>query len=156
MNRLLQMREAMVKSALLWVLLQSVAILANAQTPAENWKTLSKLEYEKSSDEYGEIYLPKFVADIKALEGKEIELSGYIIPFDGMFSPDHLIISSLPVASCFFCGGAGPETVAEVYLKETVKYTAKKVIVKGKLVLNSSDVDQLMYILKDATMRIEG
>lgn len=121
-----------------------------AQTSADNWKTLSSISYEKSKDEYGEIYIPQFGTEIKSLEGKEIELSGYIIPFEGMFSPDHLILSAVPIASCFFCGGSGPESVAEVYLKETVKYTAKKVRLVGTLELNSSDVDQLMYILKDA------
>ncbi len=126
--------------------------LSFGQDQPDHWKTLAGLEYEKSQDEYGEIFVPKFSAEIKKLEGKEIILSGYIIPFEGMFKPDQLIISSLPVASCFFCGGAGPESVAEVYLKETVKYTAKKVTVKGKLALNSSDVDELMYILKDAVL----
>ncbi len=129
-----------------------VSFLGRAQTSSENWKTLSLIEYEKSSDEYGEIYVPNFGTEIKNLEGREIELSGYIIPFEGMFKPDHLIISSVPVASCFFCGGSGPESVAEVDLKESVKYTAKKVTIKGKLKLNSTDVDQLMYILEEATM----
>ncbi len=124
------------------------------QDSAENWKTLGGLEYEKGQDDYGEVFLPKFNEPIQKLEGKEIVLSGYIIPFEGMFSPDHLIISSVPVASCFFCGGAGPESVAEIYLKETVKYTAKKVTVSGKLKLNSTDIDQLMYILEDATLEI--
>lgn len=126
-----------------------------AQTSVENWKTLSGLEYEKTKDEYGEIFVPKFGPTIKALEGKEITLSGYIIPFEGMFEPDHLIVSSVPVASCFFCGGAGPESVAEIYLDEPVKYTAKKVTFTGKLTLNDSDVDQLMYILKEAKLESE-
>ncbi|RED99433.1 hypothetical protein [Marinoscillum furvescens] len=143
----------MKKTTLTIALLISALFGALAQTSSENWNTLSKLEYSKSTDEYGEIYVPKFGPSIQALEGTEIELSGYIIPFEGMFEPDHLIISSVPVASCFFCGGAGPESVAEVYLKEPVKYTAKKVTVKGTLALNDSDVDQLMYILKDATLK---
>jgi len=137
--------------AVLLILFSSQALFSQG-TSAENWKTLSALEYEKSTDEYGEIYVPKFGPQIQQLKGKEIELSGYIIPFEGMFSPDHIIISSVPVASCFFCGGAGPESVAEIYLKETVKYTAKKVKIIGKLELNSTDVDQLMYILKDAKL----
>lgn len=133
--------------------LLGIAFMSLGQgTSAENWKLLGKLEYEKSKDEYGEIYIPKFGTEIRALEGKEIVLSGYIIPFEGMFKPDHLIISSVPVASCFFCGGAGPESVAEIYLSEPVKYTAKKVTITGKLALNDSDVDQLMYILKDAKL----
>lgn len=123
-------------------------------TSSENWQTLATIDYEKSQDEYGEIYIPKFSPEIKSLEGKEIELAGYIIPFEGMFKPEQLIISSLPIASCFFCGGAGPESVAEVYLDEPVKYTAKKVKVKGTLSLNNKDVDNLMYIVKEATLEI--
>lgn len=137
---------------LLFILLSLISFSAIAQTSSENWKALSGLEYEKTKDEYGEIFVPKFGTEIKALEGKEIVLSGYIIPFEGMFEPDHLIVSAVPVASCFFCGGAGPESVAEIYLEEPVKYTAKKVTFKGKLTLNDSDVDQLMYILKEAKM----
>ncbi len=131
------------------------AILAVGQSSSkENWNTLAKLEFEKSHDEYGEIYIPKFGPEIKALSGKEIELEGYIIPFEGMFGPQKLIISSVPIASCFFCGGAGPESVAEVYLSESVKYTSKKVKVTGKLNLNKENSDQLMYILKEAKMQV--
>lgn len=140
---------------LLVIIFSLFSISAVAQTSAENWKILSGLEYEKSKDEYGEIFVPKFGPPIKKLEGKEIILSGYIIPFEGMFEPDHLIVSAVPVASCFFCGGAGPESVAEIYLSEPVKYTAKKVTFKGKLTLNDSDVDQLMYILKEAKLETE-
>ncbi|MFY0599685.1 MAG: hypothetical protein JXR03_08430 [Cyclobacteriaceae bacterium] len=139
------------------LLLVAISFVGFAQTddPINHWKTLEGLEYEKSSDEYGEIYVPKFSEDIRKLEGEEIELSGYIIPFEGMFKPAEIIISSLPIASCFFCGGAGPESVAQVHLNEDVKYTAKKIKVRGKLSLNDSDMDELMYILKEATLITE-
>jgi len=50
---------------------------------------------------------------------------------------------------CFFCGGAGPETVMEVFAKEPIKYSAEPVMLKGKLELNDSDVNRLIYTLKD-------
>lgn len=121
---------------------------------AKNWETLAGLEYEESTDEYGEVFVPKFGPLIQNLEGREIELSGYIVPFEDMFSADRLIVSALPIASCFFCGGSGLESVAEVYLKKPVKYTAKKITVTGRLRLNSTDVEQLMYILEDAEMKM--
>ncbi|MDH5610021.1 MAG: hypothetical protein OEY56_11135 [Cyclobacteriaceae bacterium] len=126
---------------------------ANGQNDAfKTWKILSKIDYEKSQDEYGEIYVPKFSPEIQSLRGKTITLPGYIIPFEGMFKPEHIIISSLPIASCFFCGSGGPETVAEAYLKSPVKYSAKMVNVTGTLELNDKDTNQLMYILKNATL----
>ncbi len=119
-----------------------------------NWKTLSKLEYDKSTDEYGEIYVPKFGAEIKKLEGKTVTLDGYIVPFEGLFEPDKIIISSLPIASCFFCGGSGPETVAQVHLDRSIDYTAKTVRVTGRLELNDQDMTQLMYVLRNAKMEV--
>ncbi len=144
----------MMRILLLGVFLGMTSYGMSQGSSNQNWETLSKLEFEKSHDEYGEIYIPKFGPEIKALAGKEIELDGYIIPFEGMFGPTKLIISSVPIASCFFCGGAGPESVAEVYLSESVKYTAKRVKVIGKLTLNKENSDQLMYILKEAKMQI--
>lgn len=135
----------------------SIAIEAFSQftNSGKNWDTMANVKYEKSQDEYGEIYVPKFSEDIKRMSGKRISLKGFIIPFEGMFEPKHIIISSLPVASCFFCGGSGPETVAEVYLKEEIKYTTKPVTVTGILELNDTNYDQLMYILRDAQLTIE-
>lgn len=119
---------------------------------SKNWETLAKITYEKDFDEYGELFIPVFGEEIKALEGKEVTLPGYIIPFEGMFKPDHIIISSLPIAACFFCGSGGPESVAEVYLTKPIKYTANSIKVTGRLKLNDSDYNQLMYVLEDARL----
>ena len=139
----------------LFTLTLSVAVSAQFTNSSKNWETMADVKYEKSQDEYGEIYVPKFGDDVRKMNGKTVSLKGFIIPFEGMFEPKHIIISSLPIAACFFCGGSGPETVAEAYLKEEVKYTAKPVTVIGRLELNDTDYDQLMYILKDAEVTID-
>ncbi len=121
----------------------------------KNWKQLAEVEFIKSNDGYAEIYLPSFSAGIKALEGKEVTLQGYIVPNDGLFKSDEFIISSLPLAQCFFCGGdSGPESVAYVFPQEPIKYTAKTVTVKGKLELNETDSNKLLYTLNNATVEI--
>lgn len=116
------------------------------------WKSLSEVSYKISEDQFGELYVPVFSDNIKKLEGKEVEADGYIIPFEGMFKPEHIILSSLPLAECFFCGSGGPETVMEVMLANPIKYTSKRVKVRGKLTLNAKDPEKLMYILKDARL----
>ena len=119
------------------------------------WKSLSEVSYKISKDNFGELYVPVFSDNIKKLEGKMVEADGYIIPFEGMFKPNHIILSSLPLAECFFCGSGGPETVMEVMLTNPIKYTSKRVKVKGKLTLNANDPEKLMYILKDAQLILE-
>ena len=69
---------------------------------SKNWSTLADVKYVKSQDEYGDIYVPKFGDEIKKMKDKQVTLKGYIIPFEGMFQPDHILLSSLPIASCFF------------------------------------------------------
>ena len=116
------------------------------------WKTLTEVSYKISEDQFGELYVPVFSDNIKKLEGKVVEADGYIIPFEGMFKPNHIILSSLPLAECFFCGSGGPETVMEVMLTNPIKYTSKRVKVRGKLTLNAKDPEKLMYILKEGQL----
>ncbi len=139
---------------LILTLFLALSVSAQYEVSSDNWKKMSEVSYDKTEDEYGEIYVPKFSEAVRKISGKTIVLEGYIVPFDGLFDPEKIIVSSLPIASCFFCGGSGPETVAEVYLTKAIKYTAKPVRVTGKLVLNDKDYNQLMYVLKDAKMEV--
>jgi hypothetical protein len=113
------------------------------------WKTLGDVKYELSKDEYGDVYLPVFNPSTKAAEGKLIEVEGFIIPLEGMFKPTQLIISSLPISECFFCGSGGPETVMEISMKQQIKYTTKRVKIRGILKLNKTNPDKLMYLLEE-------
>lgn len=122
------------------------------------WKTLSKITYEKKFDDLlgFKVDVPVFAADIKALEGKMVEVSGYIVPVEGYKSHTEFVFSAYPYNMCFFCGGAGPETVMEVTSKEPVKYSTERVKLRGKLLLNSDDINRLMYVLVDAVLVKEG
>ena len=116
---------------------------------AKLWKTLEAVTYEVTKDEYGDLYVPVFSEDIQKIQGQEVVVEGFIIPFEGMFKPTQLILSALPISECFFCGSGGPETVMEITLKEKIKYTTKRVKIRGKLKLNSENPDKLMYLLED-------
>lgn len=126
-----------------------------AQAQEENlWKTLSKITYEKKYDDLlgFKVDVPVFSKDIEKLEGKTVEVSGYIVPVEGYKSHSEFVFSAYPYNMCFFCGGAGPETVMEVTSTEPVKYTTDKVRLRGKLSLNNDDINRLMYVLSDAEL----
>ncbi len=126
-----------------------------AQDSNQNmWKTLAKITYTKEYDEFlgFKIDKPVFSEDIKAMEGKEVTIKGYIIPVEGYKSHTEFIFSAFPYNMCFFCGGAGPETVMEVVASEPVKYTTESVTLSGILRLNADDINTLMYKLEDAKM----
>ena len=121
---------------------------------AQMWRTLSKITYEKQFDELlgFKVDVPVFSQEIKDLEAEIIEISGYIVPVEGYKSHTEFVFSAYPYNMCFFCGGAGPETVMEVTAKEPVKYSTERIKLRGKLLLNGDDINRLMYIMIDAEL----
>ena len=129
----------------------SIISAAAQPTLRENaWKTLSKITFKKEYDEILglKIDVPIFGKEVRALEGKEVTLKGYIIPTDGYKNQKEFVFSAFPYNMCFFCGGAGPETVMEVVSKQPITYTSEPVYLKGILKLNGGDCNILIYSLE--------
>ncbi len=116
------------------------------------WKTLTDVQfkdiYVKELDAY--YWKPTFGPSIKALEGKEVFITGYVIPVD--FDANFYVVSRYPYANCFFCGGGGPESVVDLRFpaKHPAYKTDDRKTFKGKLKLNGDDVYQMNYILEGA------
>jgi len=138
---------------LLTLLTLLISISAVNKDP-DLWALFSKTRFtERLNRELSMYFLyPTFPAELKAMDGKEITLSGFYIPLD--FEDDRtIILSKYPMAQCFFCGGAGSESVAVAYLqtKPTRRLKTDQIIkVKGILTLNEKDVDELNFIIKNA------
>ena len=132
-----------------------VSNIISQPQPTDNiWKTFSKISYIKEYDELMgfKIDKPVFGDAIKELDGKEITIKGYIIPVEGYKSHKEFIFSAFPYSMCFFCGGAGPETVMEVEAIEGIKYSADAIVIKGIVKLNDKDINRLMYKLINAKL----
>lgn len=137
------------------IIVMAVPVLMAQSAPAESlWKTLAKITYKKEYDEFlgFKIDKPVFSKDIKALNGKEVTVKGFIIPVEGYKGHKEFILSAFPYSMCFFCGGAGPESVMEVVAIEPIEYSSEAVTIKGKLALNTDDVNKLMYSLSGAKL----
>ena len=136
----------------LCILLCSISTGLAINNPAEGWYLFARTKfvstYFKEYDEY--FLVPQFDSNLRQLVGSDIILKGYHIPLG--LQDNSLVISKNPYAACFFCGGAGPETVAEINLKsKRPKLKADQIItVKGKLRLNDKDTEHMNFILDDA------
>lgn len=139
-----------IKGIGLLVLLFS-GIFLGAQASA--WDSFARVKFvSKYQAEYGmNIQVPQFDWAIRLVEGKEVSLKGYFVPTD-LQTPRSIILSRVPNSSCFFCGGAGPETVARINFKQAVhKLKTDEILkVKGKLKLNDSNYREMSFILEDA------
>jgi hypothetical protein len=116
------------------------------------WMQLSMITFEEQYDENtGTFYdQPVFPPMIKALEGKLVSIKGYVIPMD--VELNYYVVSAYPFSSCFFCGGAGPESVIDLQMKDkTLEFeNDERVTFCGKLRLNTGTFFELPFILKEA------
>ena len=94
--------------------------------------------------------VPVFGDEVKDLDGEIVEVSGYIVPVEGYRGHTEFVFSAYPYNMCFFCGGAGPETVMEVTATDPIEYTVEKITIRGQLLLNDDNINRLMYIMVDA------
>lgn len=129
----------------------SLSVLAQ---PRNEWRLFANLEFDEYFNEDIGTYdlKPKFTEELLSLEGQEIVLLGYIISSAKTDGFENVILSKFPFTSCYFCGNAGMETVAEI------EFDAKKSNFridsaygfKGKLAFNRDNPERLVVILKDA------
>lgn len=118
--------------------------------PSLIWPKLYDITFMKGRDALGEFEKPVFPEAVKSLKDKTIVLPGYMVPLENATSSSRIMLSSLPLNACFFCGVGGPETVVEVNLKTKTSWIEKPIEVKGTLRLNDEDPDQMIYILENA------
>ena len=138
---------------LLLALLLLLSLGSQAQNTARiiDWKLLAKVDFiDKYHDEIEAWYLvPEFSKAVKELENEMVIIKGYTIPLD--VEGGEYALSAYPFSACFFCGGAGPESVISLQFKgETQRFKTDQVLfIKGKLSLNTEDFYDFPYILKE-------
>ena len=133
-------------------LLLSYGILnVNAQSTIA-WDVLADVQLEEKYDaNLGINYYNASFGAAQAFESQEIILSGFIIPLDALGT--QYVLSRNPQTSCFFCGGAGPESVVKLELKPRAikRYqTDARLTFEGRLKLNSTTKEDLLYIMERA------
>lgn len=90
-----------------------------------------------------------FSDKLNNLEGKEVSLIGYLLVLDG--SQSVYMLSKNPMASCFFCGNGGPETISEISFAEENTFRMDDLItVTGILRLNRKDPTRCYYLIEKA------
>ena len=96
-----------------WSMGNSLSVVphfAPGQIVELTWTNLTdvtfKEMYVQDIDSY--YWKPTFGPSVKAMEGKEVYITGYVIPVD--YDENFYVVSRYPYANCYFCGGGGPES----------------------------------------------
>lgn len=116
-----------------------------------SWEQLEDVSYEKKwNKEYQlDVLYPVFGASVKKLKGKQLSITGYMIPLnieEGLYA-----ISRNNYASCFFCGRSGPESVVSLKFKSKPRRykTDEYMTMQGMMELNDTNMNDFIYIFRN-------
>ncbi len=122
-----------------------------------NWKLMLsdvRVRYTWSVKLGAYITRARFGPAVQELDGEMVTLKGFFLAAD--LTGDLYVLSTNPMATCFFCSAAGIETVVEMEPHPDDLRIFKRlktddfVEVQGRLVLNPDDYSRLVYILQEA------
>ncbi|WDF70914.1 DUF3299 domain-containing protein [Novosphingobium sp. KACC 22771] len=124
------------------------AKLPQGQSPL--WATLRQTKI--GVDDVRGIFTARFPAPVKALSGKSISLSGFIMPLDAQSRGTHFMLSKYtPV--CAFCPPGEPNEVVEVRTARPIAFIQKQVTVTGNFALENNGEKGLFFQLSGASVR---
>jgi hypothetical protein len=116
-----------------------------------SWKTLAQVEEVKVNDKL----VPKFSAQISALDTKEVRLQGFMMPLEPGTKQKRFLLSA-NVPSCPFCMPGGPDSLIEVLCKKPIAFNMEPIVISGKLSVLKDDPTGLWYRVTDAALVSEG
>lgn len=119
------------------------------QSQDEMWKTFGacKVHYDNKKYTYSITYTP----EVKALAGKKITVSGFMLPLESKEQFTHFLLSKR-TPTCPFCPPGEPNEIVEVFSKKPVKWDDGMVIVTGPLSFTTNPDLGLFFQIKDADM----
>lgn len=100
----------------------------------------------------GPKFAPAFLKYVRDLDGKTVELIGYMRPFAG--AAGEFVLSEYPVG-CWFCDQPGPLQIMIVETADGKKldFTPGPLVVTGRLELNGTEPERPLFAVTKATAK---
>lgn len=144
------------KHLIVVLLALQISSFINEEPVNISWKSLSETSFSEYFNETKNIWTLEglFPMSIRELNGSDVKITGYVIPLD--IKERSYVLSAYPYSSCYFCGGAGPESIVNLQLNDLKDYIETDAIktFSGVLVLQSRPKNGFYFTLINA--RIEN
>jgi uncharacterized protein len=92
-----------------------------------------------------------YSAKIKALDGQDLKLMGFIYPLQGGLEHERFLLTAWP-PSCPFCLPAGPSQMVEVLCEQPVEFSDGAVVMAGRFEVLEDDPSGMYYRMHDAKL----
>jgi uncharacterized protein len=94
-------------------------------------------------------YSITYTPEVKAMEGKPITISGFVLPLESTEKFSHFLLSKR-TPTCFFCPPGEPNEIVEVFTKKPLKWSGDIITVTGNFTFTSNPDLGLFFQVKDA------
>jgi len=111
------------------------------------WTVLGKTTIHLEKKEWR--YSATFPDEVKALVGKEVSISGFMLPLESTEKFKHFIISKR-TPTCFFCPPGEPNEIADVWMEKPIGWEEDVIKVSGTFELMDNPELGLFFKLTNA------
>ena len=113
------------------------------------WKYFSQCSLKATKDfTYSITYIPS----VKALNGREVTISGFMLPLDAKEKSNHFLLERR-APTCAFCPPGEPNEIMEVFSSKPMAWQENQATFSGTLVLPNDTRNMIFFQLKDAVSR---
>lgn len=136
--------------ALLSTLLTGFLYIETDSTPKISWETLKNIEWELVDGNYR----AEFPGEIKELDGKTVEIQGFMFPLGlGSDNSKEFLISPNPVSECYFCIPGSNDMLVMAYAEDSIEFQFDAVLLEGTFQLVPDDVYGMVYQIRDVKLK---
>lgn len=117
------------------------------------WSNFSKCKINLIEDKKADIYTYgiTYTPEVKAMEGKEISIRGFMLPLEATEKFKHFILSKR-TPTCAFCPPGQPNEIIDVWTDKPVEWNENIVKVTGKLQFIENKQLGVFFKIKDAKL----
>lgn len=113
--------------------------------------TTKEIEQCKKLKDYDYcIVKPEYSEDMKALDGQEVTVMGFMFPLEESDKQKNFLIGPYP-ASCPFHYHVGPAQVVEVLASQPIAFSYDPITLKGTLRVKFNEETEVFFYLENAT-----
>ena len=117
------------------------------QSQDDMWKIFGKCKVRADTKTYR--YSIRYTPEVKALEGKKLTISGFMLPLESSEKFTHFLLSKR-TPTCPFCPPGEPNEIVEVFTTQPVTWDEGIMVIDGTLRFTRNPELGLFFQLKNA------
>jgi len=123
----------------------------------ETWERLGKCKVTMSEDTKNDMYVYgiNYTPEVKAMEGKDITITGFMLPLEASEKFKHFILSKR-TPTCPFCPPGEPNEIIDVYTAQPVSWIESAIKIRGKFGFTKDQQLGMFFKMTNVTVAAPG